>query len=84
MSYGTLYTGAADIDLQRTLATYSTEIGPTVLPHHPICCVESIAYEEEGSLSCPHAEVPADSERVQSAVRHSIALLIIELATQIL
>jgi hypothetical protein len=72
--------------LQSTLSSASagTDGGRLVAPHHPITCsLGELRYEDDGSFSCDHAVVEPHDPRTQACVVHSIALLIIELATEL-
>lgn len=71
------------VNLQGTLAAASAAgDSPTIRPHHPISCSGPwLELDGENRLSCPHAETEAGDRRVESALRHSIAILIIELAS---
>jgi hypothetical protein len=79
MMGGVILRGQNLVDLQRTLAA-STYCAETVAPHHPINCNDELRYDDTG-FSCPHATVPPHEPRTVQCVQHSIALLIIELAT---
>ena len=69
------------VGLQATLAA-SSQTAEIVSPHHPITCVNGeLRYEEDGTFSCEHATVPPEDRRTQYVVQHSIALLILQLAT---
>jgi hypothetical protein len=79
---GVILLGRNLVDLQATLATATW--GPCeVGPHHPITCHDELAIDDE-FFSCPHASVPVDEPRTVACIHHSIALLLIELAMQIL
>jgi hypothetical protein len=78
---GVILQGRNLVDLQRTLATATWGVD-TVAPHHPICCSDELRYDDV-EFSCPHASVPADEPRTVGCIQHSIALLIIELATHL-
>lgn len=72
----------SEINLQATLSSSSaTGTGYTGIPHHPITCPSELRYYEDGSFECAHAKVPADDGRTQACVIHSVALLLIEIAT---
>lgn len=78
-----MYGHPDQVVLQSTLSLMSAESnGPVVLPHHPINCIGELAYDGE-TFSCPHAKV-VDDARTKSAVRHSIAMLILQIADQTL
>lgn len=73
--------------LQATIISV-TSTGDTttsiVVPHHPITCkTGSLYYEEDGTFKCDHAEVPPDDLRTEQGIRHSLALLLIELAMKL-
>lgn len=69
------------VGLQATLAA-SSQTPEIVSPHHPITCANGeLRYEEDGTFSCEHASVPPNDARTRHVVQHSIALLILQLAT---
>ena len=69
--------------LQATLAAASAG-GDPVLPHHPINCQAELGYDPaDGVLDCPHAKTEPKDVRTAGAVRHSIAILLIEMASQL-
>lgn len=72
--------GLSGSQLQSTIAAATSGIGklPEGIPHHPITCTDKIYYDEGGVFSCEHGEVPANDERTQAALIHSLALLLIE------
>lgn len=74
--------------LQQTLASQtavSSLVGPEHTgPHHPITCQGRLSYEEDGTFSCDHAVAPPGDARTQQCLDYSAALLIIEIALQIL
>jgi hypothetical protein len=51
-------------------------------PHHPITCQSQIALHEDNSLECDHTRTEPKDLRTQTCIDHSIALLLIELATE--
>ena len=69
------------IALQSLLATTSgtADLDQTV-PHHPITCHGILTYDADGCFACEHATVPAEDERTQACLNHSMALLLIEIA----
>lgn len=73
------------IQLQSTLSAATSDgSNPTVSPHHPITCQDKLYYYEDNSFGCEHVTVSSDDKRTQMGLRHSIALLIIELAFETL
>lgn len=70
-------------NLQATLSAASAGVGPQVLPHHPITCTDELCFDGENRLSCPHAKTETDDARMLSAIRHSIAVAIIEEAVRL-
>lgn len=69
--------------LQATLSAASADNSlPSVMPHSPITCSSKLFFYEDNSFGCEHVTVPPDDKRTQAILRHSIALLIIELAFQ--
>jgi len=71
--------------LQATIIATTAGSGePVIYPHHPITCRDGkLYYEEDGSFHCEHASVGADDLRTAQSVTHSIALLLIELASNL-
>lgn len=71
------------MELQATLSASSHESSdPTTNgPHHPITCPGQLAYHPDGRLACPHSEAGPEDPRTRRCVTHSIAVLIIEIAT---
>jgi len=73
--------------LQATIAAATSQSYPgmePVLPHHPFTCVTGpLYYDEEGQLSCTHAKAPLGDPRTQAGLNHSIAVLIVELASKL-
>jgi hypothetical protein len=51
-----------------------------VVPHHPISCGSSLAYDEDGVMSCAHAKVGPECPRNQLILNASAASLIFEMA----
>lgn len=70
----------ARFDLQASVSAASAN-GDIYTPHHPITCASQLTYDHNGTFSCEHTTVPAEDTRTRSALNHSIALLLIELAT---
>lgn len=75
---------SGQVNLQATIsastsATY--EEVDIVRPHHPItCCNGGLYFDYEGEMSCDHAKAPPNNPRTQSALNHSLAILLLELA----
>jgi hypothetical protein len=72
------------INLQATLSASNppTELPPNAA-HHPISCRDELLWlDEDGTLGCEHAQVPASDRRTQFCIDHSIAILILELAVE--
>ncbi len=66
-------------NLQSTISAATSGVGDSIVPHHPICCATgSLYYDEDRTFSCDHAAVPPDDPRTQSALNHSMVLLILE------
>lgn len=67
--------------LQSTISAATSGIGelPPGVPHHPITCTDDIHFDEDGSFSCKHSEVPAGDPRTKACLIHSLAILIIEI-----
>ncbi|MGH9039202.1 MAG: hypothetical protein ACRDZ3_03130 [Acidimicrobiia bacterium] len=73
------------LNLQATLSA-SSATGPWetfVAPHHPITCSGELRYEPDGCLRCDHAMAPPGDVRTQFCLDHSVALLLIELSTDL-
>jgi hypothetical protein len=66
--------------LQSTISASTSADGGQYIPHHPITCTSKLFFEEDGSFGCEHTVVPPDDPRTAACLRHSIALMIIELA----
>jgi hypothetical protein len=65
--------------LQANLAAMTSMGGYMVSPHHPISCMNGgLAYHEDGSFECDHAEVPPDDQRTQAALDSTVAILLFE------
>lgn len=77
--------GNAHVNLQATIsaATSGTEGQVTVLPHHPISCTEGLYFDHEGELYCDHSKAPLGDKRTQAALNHSMAILLVELASKL-
>ena len=77
--------GNALVNLQATIsaATAGTPEHEAVIPHHPITCTAGLFYDEEGELYCDHAKAPKGNKRTQSALNHSMAILLLELASKL-
>jgi hypothetical protein len=75
---------ATTINLQSTLSASSSGVGEAISPHFPLTCSTSsvLSLEEDGSLACEHARVPAGDPRTQACIDHSIAILLIECLRQ--
>lgn len=78
-------TGSTGVgSLQATLAACSSNSSyKMVVPHHPITCNSELRFDEDGMFSCEHINMPADDERTQACLIHSVACLLIELASQL-
>jgi hypothetical protein len=73
------------VNLQATLAAITADgTPPTIRPHHPITCQGALEFGEDNCLSCPHAETEADDGRIAAALRHTVAIMIIEEAVRCL
>jgi len=71
------------LNLQATLAASSA--GPTITGgHHPICCSSRLWLHEDGRFECEHGDVPGGDERTRHCIDHSVALLLIECAMEVL
>lgn len=77
--------GNALVNLQATVsaATAGQSDYESVLPHHPITCTAGLFFDEEGELYCDHAKAPKGNKRTQASLNHSMAILIVELASQL-
>jgi hypothetical protein len=77
--------GNALVNLQATIsaATAGQPDYEAVLPHHPITCTAGLFFDEEGELYCDHAKAPKGDKRTQSGLNHSMAILLLELASQL-
>ena len=72
---------AGGINLQATLQAGSASL-EIVTPHHPITCSDELAYEEDGTFRCSHAEVPPGDGRTQQCLNGTAALLIFQILTE--
>ena len=69
------------MNLQSTLSAASSGSDlPFGVPHHPITCAGPLAFFQDGTLSCEHAQVGPDDIRTQCVLDHTIAILLLELA----
>lgn len=76
----------ATVNLQATLSATTAGTGEgqvLILPHHPLVCGAGIYFDEEGDFSCDHAKAPHKDRRTQAALNHSLAILIVELASKL-
>ncbi len=76
----------SSISLQTTIsaATASNHEGVAqILPHHPITCTAELFFDEEGCMYCTHAKAPQGDARTQASLNHSMAILILELASKL-
>lgn len=71
--------------LQSTVSAATSDVDREnqTIPHHPITCTGSLAYNDDGSLACDHAKTEAGDRRTQACAVHSIALMLIELAMEL-
>lgn len=53
----------------------------SVKPHHPITCSSGLRYSDH--LECDHVAVAVDDRRTKFCIDHSIAVLLIELASKL-
>ena len=84
MNFMTATAGGA-LNLQATLSA-SSATGPWetfVIPHHPITCAGDLRYDSDGYFRCDHATAPPGDVRTQFCLDHSVALLLIELSTEL-
>ncbi|HVW32214.1 MAG TPA: hypothetical protein VHL53_06725 [Acidimicrobiia bacterium] len=72
-----------ELKLQATLSSSSTGTGEPIAPHHPITCYGPLRLEGDGRLSCDHSDAPPGDSRTQFCIDHSIALLLIELSSEL-
>lgn len=77
--------GNSLVNLQATIsaATAGQTEFETVLPHHPITCTAGLFFDEEGELYCDHAKAPRGNKRTQASLNHSMAVLLVELASNL-
>lgn len=70
----------SSVNLQATLQAASAPISgsPLLLPHHPITCAAALSFDEDNVLACPHAKTEPDDPRTLQAIRHSVAIMLIE------
>lgn len=69
---------ATSINLQATLSAASSGSSEEMVrPHHPISCMDDLAFQEDGTLECKHAS--ANDQRVRSCLNHTAAILLFEL-----
>ncbi len=76
----------ATMNLQATLSSSSgtgNDAATSIQPHHPITCSSALRLEPDGSLTCDHAEASGDDERTRFCLNHSLALLLMELASDL-
>lgn len=73
------------INLQATLSASSAQPPDieAVLPHHPITCDGELRLDSNGAMSCEHGATPAGDRRTKACIDHSVALLLIELGTEL-
>lgn len=73
------------IDLQATLA--ATCLANTLdrqCPHHPLNCRGGqLAYHEDGTFACEHAQVEPDDQRTRDALNYTVAILLMECAASL-
>lgn len=79
--------GSGGISFQATCnavsMTQSDEL--PILPHHPLSCAGTILrYHEDGTMECEHAVTWPNDPRGRKAVDHSLAVLLIEIAREVL
>lgn len=71
----------SQVSLQSLLASQTSSYeSPPPNPHHPLACRVGPLYYVEGVLACDHVEVGPNDRRTDEALRHSMAILIIECA----
>ena len=77
--------GNALVNLQATVsaATAGQAEYESVLPHHPITCTAGLFFDDEGELYCDHAKAPKGNKRTQACLNHSMAILLVELASKL-
>lgn len=77
---------ASSVNLQATLAAASAgdKSSPPCFPHHPVTCQGALGFDvEDGSLACPHVKTGPHDVRTAQAVTHSVAIMLIELASEL-
>lgn len=75
---------SGSVNLQATISSATaSHNGEMVLPHHPITCSAGLYFDEEGVMSCDHAKTEKGEYRTQAACNHSLAILLIELASKL-
>ena len=71
--------GGGIVSLQANLAAMTSMGGYSVLPHHPISCMNGwLLLHGDGRLCCDHAEAPPDDLRTQAALDSTVAILLFE------
>ena len=85
MTANVLFGQSRQMNLQSTLSSCSAtaDEAAVIRPHHPITCISELRLEPDGSLLCDHAAAPADDQRTRSCLNHSLALLLLELASDL-
>lgn len=69
----------SSVNLQGTLAAITADGTPPVIrPHHPITCMGRLELDENNCLHCPHADTEPGDGRIEAALRHTMAIMIIE------
>lgn len=68
-----------NLQAQLSAASVTAEV---YKPHHPITCASDLRYEEDGTLACEHIAVGPNDRRTQYCLDHSIALLMMQLASE--
>lgn len=75
------------INLQATLAAGSAEAtgqATPIVPHHPITCQTDLVYHvEDGVMGCDHVKTGPGDKRTRTCIDHSVALLLMELASKL-
>lgn len=67
-----------------TTAANSADRDPLLVgSHHPITCQGPLYFDEEGEFSCEHAKAQRGESRTQACLNHSVAMLLIELASKL-
>ena len=85
MTANVIFGQARQMNLQATLSSCSATGDETAIirPHHPITCTSELRLEPDGSLLCDHAVAPAEDQRTRSCLNHSLALLLLEFASDL-